>query len=158
MFQTNQNNLQAQFDQFKKTINGNPEDMVKELLSSGRMTQEQFQNSALELSRRLNMEYDRMKKVQSQIEDELNGACEYIKCALELKDTDRAWADTYYQMAQQEYLHMTNLHTMAVNEIRRLAEEGDESYKTMKAVYDYLHEKVTEKAASVQAMMNMYKG
>ena len=42
----NQNNnmsdLVNRFNQFKKTFNGNPQQMVQQLLNSGRMTQEQF--------------------------------------------------------------------------------------------------------------------
>lgn len=42
----NQNNnlsdLVTRFNQFKKTFNGNPQQMVQQLLNSGRMTQEQF--------------------------------------------------------------------------------------------------------------------
>lgn len=103
------------------------------------------------------MDYNRMKKIQTQMEDELEGSCEYIKCALELKDTDRTWADAYYSMAQTEYQHMNALHGLAVAEVRRLADAGDESYSTMKMVYDYLHERLMDKAAEVQAMMTMYK-
>ncbi len=49
-FQPQQNNPTAnlinQFNQFKSTFTGNPEQQVKQLLSSGRMTQEQFNQFA----------------------------------------------------------------------------------------------------------------
>lgn len=35
-------NLIAQFEQFKKNFTGDPKQQVEQLLSSGRMTQEQF--------------------------------------------------------------------------------------------------------------------
>lgn len=45
--QTNQmNNFLAQFNQFKSTFAGNPEQQVRQLLSSGRMSQEQFNQFA----------------------------------------------------------------------------------------------------------------
>ena len=45
--QTNQmNNFLTQFNQFKSTFTGNPEQQVKQLLSSGRMSQEQFNQFA----------------------------------------------------------------------------------------------------------------
>ena len=45
--QTNQmNNFLAQFNQFKSTFTGNPEQQVRQLLSSGRMSQEQFNQFA----------------------------------------------------------------------------------------------------------------
>lgn len=49
-FQPQQNNPTAnlinQINQFKSTFTGNPEQQVKQLLSSGRMTQEQFNQFA----------------------------------------------------------------------------------------------------------------
>jgi len=52
---------------------------------------------------------------------------------------------------------MNNLHNLASSEIQRLASAGDTSYETMRSVYDYLHERLMDKAAEVQAMMTMYK-
>jgi ABC-type transporter Mla subunit MlaD len=48
-FQPQQNsmsNFLTQFNQFKSTFTGNPEQQVKQLLSSGRMSQEQFNQLA----------------------------------------------------------------------------------------------------------------
>ena len=39
-------NFLAQFNQFKTTFTGNPEQQVKQLISSGRMSQEQFNQLA----------------------------------------------------------------------------------------------------------------
>lgn len=45
--QTNQmNNFLTQFNQFKSIFTGNPEQQVRQLLSSGRMSQEQFNQFA----------------------------------------------------------------------------------------------------------------
>ena len=40
------NNFLTQFNQFKSTFTGNPEQQVRNLISSGRMTQEQFNQLA----------------------------------------------------------------------------------------------------------------
>lgn len=40
------NNFLNQFNQFKSTFTGNPEQQVKQLLSSGRISQEQFNQFA----------------------------------------------------------------------------------------------------------------
>ena len=40
------NNFLTQFNQFKSSFAGNPEQQVKQLLSSGRMSQEQFNQFA----------------------------------------------------------------------------------------------------------------
>lgn len=34
--------MQAQFDQFKKTVSGDPQAIVQQLMNSGQMSQEQF--------------------------------------------------------------------------------------------------------------------
>lgn len=39
-------NFLTRFNQFKSTFNGNPEQQVKQLLSSGQMSQEQFNQLA----------------------------------------------------------------------------------------------------------------
>lgn len=38
----NKNNIVAQFEQFKKSFNGNPREEVQKLLDSGRMSQQTF--------------------------------------------------------------------------------------------------------------------
>ncbi len=40
-------NFMQQFEQFKKTINGNPKEQVKQLLNSGKITQQQY-NAAVQ--------------------------------------------------------------------------------------------------------------
>lgn len=40
---TQQNNMQQQFDNFRKTVNGNPQAIVENLVNSGQMTQQQYQ-------------------------------------------------------------------------------------------------------------------
>ena len=42
----NMANLLFQFNQFRSTFSGNPEQQVKQLLQSGRMSQEQFNQFA----------------------------------------------------------------------------------------------------------------
>lgn len=42
----NMNDLISQFNQFRSTFTGNPEQKVKQLLQSGQMTQEQFNQFA----------------------------------------------------------------------------------------------------------------
>lgn len=42
----NMTNLLSQFNQFRSTFSGNPEQQVKQLIQSGRMSQEQFNQLA----------------------------------------------------------------------------------------------------------------
>ena len=39
-------NIINRFDQFRRTFSGNPQQMVQNMLNSGRITQEQFNNAA----------------------------------------------------------------------------------------------------------------
>jgi len=43
MMNNNPMNFIQRFNQFRQTFQGNPEEQVKQLLQSGRMTQEQYQ-------------------------------------------------------------------------------------------------------------------
>ena len=41
------NNFMKQFNEFKKTINGNPQEQIQQLMNSGRITQAQY-NAAVQ--------------------------------------------------------------------------------------------------------------
>lgn len=48
MNQNNQyNNFMKQFNEFKKTINGNPQEQIQQLLNSGKISQSQY-NAAVQ--------------------------------------------------------------------------------------------------------------
>ena len=47
--QMNQNNLISQFNQFKRTFNGNPQQKVQELLNTGKISQAQY-NKAVQMA------------------------------------------------------------------------------------------------------------
>ncbi len=42
----NMSNFLNQFNQFRQTFNGNPQQMVQQMLNSGKMTQEQYNQAA----------------------------------------------------------------------------------------------------------------
>ena len=100
------------------------------------------------------MDYDKMLKIQDQMEDEMEGACEYIDCAYAWMDIDRDWADMYYQLAKVEMTHMETLHTMAVKEIKKI--QGSEEYEVMKRLYNYLHERMMKKAEKINRKISEY--
>ena len=41
------NNFMKQFNEFKKTVNGNPQDQIQQLLNSGKISQSQY-NAAVQ--------------------------------------------------------------------------------------------------------------
>ena len=100
------------------------------------------------------MDYEKMKCIQDQMEEELEGACNYIDCAYAWKDEDREWADMYHNMAKQEMAHMEALHTMAVKEIKKV--QGSEDYEVMKRIYNYLHERMMMKADKINRKISEY--
>lgn len=102
------------------------------------------------------MTYERMKCVQTQMEDELDDAYNYIKLANELKDSDKRFADAYFTMAQQEVSHMNVLHGLATQTIKEL-DGASEHYEKMRVIYEFLHDRLLEKSATVNTMMTMYK-
>lgn len=50
--QMSNNNIIQQFLQFKKTFSGNPQQQVQQLLNSGKVSQEQY-NNAVEMAKQL---------------------------------------------------------------------------------------------------------
>mgnify|MGYP003337924644 CR=1 FL=1 len=100
------------------------------------------------------MDFSKMKHIQCQIDEELEGACDYIDCAYAWKDEDMEWAEMYRNMAKQEMDHMNMLHMMAVREIKKVS--GTPEYEVMKNIYNYLHERLMEKADKVQRKISEF--
>lgn len=97
-----------------------------------------------------------IKKLSAMIEDELEGAEEYIKCALHEKEEDPQMADIFYALAKEEMGHMNKLHDIVVRKIREYRETDGEPPAPMQAVYDILHEMHMEKAAKIQWYLTKY--
>lgn len=98
-----------------------------------------------------------IEKLSDMIEDELDGAEEYIKCALKHKSDRRGLADVFYTLSTEEMRHMNALHGEVVKIIEKYRSEKGEPPVEMKAVYDYLHEKQIERAGEIKALQTMYK-
>lgn len=98
-----------------------------------------------------------IQKLTDMIEDELEGAEDYAKCALEYKEEIPTLANTFYEIAHQEMRHVDLLHDQVVAIIRRHREQHGEPPASMMAVYEYLHKKHIEEAAEVRRYLDMYK-
>lgn len=99
-----------------------------------------------------------IKHLVEDIEEELEGAEHYAKLATQYKDEDRELADTYAKLANVELEHVDALHGQAVRMIKAQKAAGVETPAPMQAVWDYEHERFTDKAAKVKTLLNMYKG
>ena len=95
--------------------------------------------------------------ISDMIEEELEGAEEYIECAIKYREHHPSLAKAFYDISLAEMQHVNVLHT----EVSRLIEDhrrkNGEPPAAMLAVYNYLHGKQIDAAAEVKAMQDMYK-
>lgn len=99
-----------------------------------------------------------IKKLSEMIEEELEDAEKYARCALNNKEDFKSVADVFYELGNAEMEHMNKLHGQVVNIIENYRKEHGEPPEKMKFLYDYLHEKHMKKAAEIKIMLSMYKG
>ena len=90
------------------------------------------------------------------IEDEIKDAEKYARKALEMKDTDRKLADVFFQLSTEETKHMNMLHSEVVRIIDEYRRANGEPPPAMMTLYEILHEKHINDAASVKVMQNMF--
>ena len=90
------------------------------------------------------------------IEDEIKDSEKYAKKALEMKDTDRHLADVYFQLSTEETKHMHMLHSEVVRIIDEYRRENGDPPAAMMTLYEILHERHINDAATVKVLQNMY--
>ena len=98
-----------------------------------------------------------IKKIIDQIYDELEGAEEYIECAIKEKNEHPSIANMYYEMSLMEMSHVDKLHGAVTTLINEAKAKGEEVPPTMMAIYEYEHEKIMEEATEIKVMQEMYK-
>lgn len=91
------------------------------------------------------------------IEDELEGAEEYIEHALKMKMDHKDVADKLAALAEVEMSHAMALHEMAVKEIEAWRKEHGEPPANMLARWEYEHEKFIEEANEIKRDIMLYK-
>lgn len=97
-----------------------------------------------------------IKEISERIEEEIEDAEKYVKCAIKYKQYDKELSDAYYDLSLQEMRHSNILHDQGVRLIEEYKAEGKTIPVGMQAVYDYLHEKHIEKANNVKALQTAY--
>lgn len=99
-----------------------------------------------------------IKELIEMVEEELEGACDYAKRAVELKDSSPNLAKTFYDISLDEVRHINLLH----EEVKRLIEahhrEHGDPPAPMMAVYEYLHSRHVEKANEIKTYQAQYRG
>ena len=97
-----------------------------------------------------------IKSLVEKIDDELEDAQKYIKCAYKVKESYPQLADTYYKLSLEEMNHMMMLHAQVVNIIEQYKKNNDVP-PAMQLLYDYLHERQIKWAAKIKAKQDSYK-
>ena len=98
-----------------------------------------------------------IEELSEMIEDEIEGAMDYAKKAVELKTDHRKLADTMYELATEELGHINRLHTEVVRLIEDYRKTSGEPPIAMMAVYDYLHKRHIDKVAEIKRYQDMFK-
>lgn len=93
-----------------------------------------------------------------QIKDELCGAKQYIKYAIELKAMAPSWSKTLVQMSAAELEHASNLYNMAMEYVDRIGSVFPTKIpKHITSMKEKITDCYTEKSTEVKLMHTMYK-
>lgn len=101
---------------------------------------------------------EKIKMLCEMIDEELAVAKEYACESVKFKTSDTALAATLYEISTQEVNHVNRLHS----EITRLIEVHKKAHgdppESMRAVYDFLHEKQIMRMNEIKVLQGQYKG
>ena len=98
-----------------------------------------------------------IEKLSDMIEEEIEDAGKYAKCAINYKEEDPALAEMFYKLANGEMEHMKMLHEQVVKKISDYKEKNGDPPQHMLMLYDILHKKHIKNAAEVKGMLALYK-
>lgn len=101
-----------------------------------------------------------MKKIQElseMIEEEIEDAIKYAKCALDNKETNPSLAETFYKLSNEELGHMQALHSQVVTIIDEYRKSNGEPPEAMLMLYDIMHKKHIANAATAKGLLSLYK-
>jgi ferritin len=90
-----------------------------------------------------------IKELSEMIEEELDGAEHYAKCALKHNEDNPALANVFYEISTQEMRHVNMLHDQVVEIIDRHRAEHGEPPAAMLAIYEWEHNRQIDKAKKV---------
>ena len=97
-----------------------------------------------------------IKSIVSKIDDELEDADKYIKCAYRVKESFPQLAEVYYKLSLEEMKHMTMLHDEVVRIINEY-KKTNEVPPAMQVLYDYIHEREVKWASKIKAKQDSFK-
>lgn len=91
------------------------------------------------------------------MEEEMNDAEKYARKAMHYKDTDRKLAEAYAGLSGEEIRHADILHEQAVRLIEANKASGRTVPESMKAVWDWEHDKAMDHKSRVKIMLDLYR-
>ena len=98
-----------------------------------------------------------IKKLSEMIEEEIEDAEKYARCALAHKEDNRELADVFFSLSGEELHHMEMLHEQVVRLIDAYRRENGTPPAAMQAVYDYLHQKHIDDVTNIAVMRDQYR-
>lgn len=98
-----------------------------------------------------------IKRISEQIDEELDGAEAYAKCALKHREDHPALARAYHEMSMDEMRHVDMLHAEVVKIIEEHRRTHGDPPASMIAVYNYLHERQIDEANEVKMYQSQYR-
>ena len=94
--------------------------------------------------------------LKEHLEEELEGAKEYIQRAIEIKAMDPSWGKMLYEMSVQELMHATNFFKMSQDYYSKVSSVYKEPPKYMEECMSEVAEMYTEEYALIKTMQDMY--
>jgi len=98
-----------------------------------------------------------IKCLSEYIEEELHDADKYIVKAMKVKTEYPELAELFYQLSLEEMTHMTRLHNEVEKSILAYRRDVGDPPAGMQALYDFLHERMIEKAKAVKIEQQMFR-
>lgn len=98
-----------------------------------------------------------IKELVERIDDEIQGAKDYVLLAQRVKLEHPRIADKLVELAETEMQHAKILHGEATKAIEQVRARDGEPPAAMLAVYEYEHEKQVKCAAEVRQLITDYR-
>ena len=99
-----------------------------------------------------------IEKLVDYIDEELEGAEHYAKCAVKHKADHPQLAKAFFEMSQDEMKHVHMLHDEVVKIIEEHKRTKGEPPAAMMAVWEYVHGKHIKEANEVRRIQDEYRG